>query len=97
MGALSRFLKASLYAVLLLLFLGFAIKNTSPVVVRYYLGAAWQAPLVVIVLVTFALGAAAGALASVGYVMRQRRELLALQRRAAEVIPDTPSTDGTAA
>jgi uncharacterized integral membrane protein len=95
MGAFSRFLRALLYVLLLLLFLGFAIKNTSPVVVRYYLGATWQAPLVVIVLVTFALGAAAGALASVAYVMRQRRELLLLRRRI-PTLPEPPSSDGTA-
>jgi putative membrane protein len=64
--------------------------------VRYYLGATWQAPLVVIVLVTFALGAAAGALASVAYVMRQRRELGWLLRRRIPTLPEAPSSDGTA-
>jgi hypothetical protein len=45
--------------------------------------------------VTFALGAAAGALASVAYVMRQRRELLLLRRRI-PTLPEAPSSDGTA-
>ena len=43
-----------------LLLLGFAIKNTSPVVVRYYLGNEWQAPLVFVLLITFAIGVAVG-------------------------------------
>jgi len=45
------------------------------VVVRYYLGHEWQAPLVFVLLVTFALGVALGILASMGRVFRQRRAL----------------------
>lgn len=76
-----RLLKAIPYGILFLVLLGFAAKNTVPVVVRYYLGTEWQAPLVVVLLVTFTLGAVAGILASVGYLMRMRRELLRLRRR----------------
>jgi len=71
-------LKALLFAALL----GFAIKNTAPVTVRYYFGAAWQAPLVVVLLVIFAVGAAAGILATTGYILRQRREITRLRRQA---------------
>jgi uncharacterized integral membrane protein len=40
-------------AVLFLLLLGFAVKNTDLTVVRYYLGIEWRAPLVFVLLVTF--------------------------------------------
>ena len=71
-----------LRALVFLLLLGFAIKNTSPVVVRYYLGNEWQAPLVFVLLVTFAIGVAVGIAASAGYVFRQRRQLAAARAAA---------------
>jgi uncharacterized integral membrane protein len=46
--------------VLFLLTLGFAIKNSDNVVVNYYLGFQWQAPLVLVVLVAFGAGVMAG-------------------------------------
>lgn len=70
-----RYVGWILKALLFLLLLGFAVKNTAPVVVRYYLGHEWQAPLVFVLLVTFALGVALGILASMSRVYRQRREL----------------------
>ena len=62
-----------LKALAFVLLLGFAVKNTAPATVRFYLGHEWQAPLVFILLVTFALGVALGVAASAGYVHRQRR------------------------
>ncbi|MEW6313592.1 MAG: LapA family protein [Pseudomonadota bacterium] len=60
---------------------GFALKNTDPVVVRYYFGLEWQAPLVFALLAFFAGGAALGVLASLAFVFRQHRELSALRRK----------------
>lgn len=71
-----------------LLLLGFAIKNTAPVVVRYYLGNEWRAPLVFVLLITFAIGVAVGIAASAGYVFRQRK-LLAAARAAAGLAQTT--------
>jgi putative membrane protein len=68
---------------LFLALLGFAVKNTEPVVVRYYFSANWQAPLVVVILAVFAIGAAAGILAMSGQLLRQRRELTRLRRQSA--------------
>lgn len=76
-------LKVASVLVLFLALLGFAIRNTEPVVVRYYFGANWQAPLVVVILVVFAVGAAAGILAMSGHLLRQRRELTRLRRQVA--------------
>jgi uncharacterized integral membrane protein len=70
-------LKVLLFAALL----GFAIKNTALVTVRYYFGVVWQAPLVVVLLLLFALGAATGILAVSGVLLRQRRELGRLRRQ----------------
>jgi lipopolysaccharide assembly protein A len=80
-----RYVGWILKALLFLLLLGFAVKNTAPVVVRYYLGHEWQAPLVFVLLVTFALGVALGILASMGRVFRQRRALAGKTRTSAAV------------
>ncbi len=60
---------------LFLLILSFAIVNTDPVTVRYYLGFRWDAPLVVVVLLASCIGAVAGLLAGLFQVLRLRREL----------------------
>ncbi|HEX2828786.1 MAG TPA: LapA family protein [Burkholderiales bacterium] len=72
-----------LWVVKLLLFvvaLTFAIKNTDPVSVRYFLGQEWRAPLIFVLLVFFCLGAALGLSAALVQIMRQRREISRLTR-----------------
>ena len=69
--------------VLFLLMLGFAFKNTDNVVVHYFPGAQWQAPLVLVLLVFFGIGIAAGVTGCLGIIIRQRREILGLKRGAA--------------
>jgi putative membrane protein len=66
--------------VLFLLLLGFAMKNSEPVVVRYYFGQEWQGPLVFVLLICFCAGAALGIVAALGQIFRQRREILELKR-----------------
>jgi len=61
----------------------FAVKNTDSVTVRYYLGAEWQAPLIFVILVVFCLGAAAGVIASLGHLIRLRREVSRLRKQEA--------------
>ena len=68
--------------VLFLLMLGFAFKNTGSVVVHYFADAQWQAPLVLVLLLAFGTGIAAGVMASLGLIVRQRREILGLKREA---------------
>lgn len=65
---------------LFLLALGFAIKNSDSVTLNYYLGYQWQAPLVLVVLVFFCAGVMLGVGVVLGYVFRQRREILLLKR-----------------
>lgn len=75
-----KYLLWFLRALLFLVLLGFAIKNTDPVAVRFYLGSAWEAPLVFVLLVAFVVGAAAGVMASLGVVFRKRREIAGLRK-----------------
>ena len=75
-----RYLVWLLRAVIFLVFLGFAVKNDQPVVLRYFFGYEWQASLVVILLLFFAAGVAIGVLAVLGNIFRQRREIAALKR-----------------
>lgn len=62
------------------LLFGFALKNTGPVTVRFYLGSEWNAPMALVLLVVFTAGAVAGIAACLGHAYRQRRELLELRR-----------------
>ena len=65
---------------LFVLLLGFAIKNSDPVVVQYYFGQEWRAPLVFVLFMSLCIGAVLGIIASLGQVFRQRREILDLKR-----------------
>jgi putative membrane protein len=56
-----------------LLVLGFALKNSQTVSVESYLGYSWQAPLIVLLLIAFLLGALTGLLALLPYLFRLRR------------------------
>jgi putative membrane protein len=84
-------LKLALFALLL----SFAIKNTDMVTVRYYLGYEWRAPLVLVVLAFFCLGAVFGVVAGLTQFTRQRRELAAL-RRAADSAAGAPAAASAA-
>jgi lipopolysaccharide assembly protein A len=75
-----RYVMWLLKIALFLLVLTFAAKNTAPVTVRYYLGNEWDAPLVLVLLVFFVLGALFGIVAGLAKVFRQRREIAALKR-----------------
>jgi putative membrane protein len=78
--------------VLFLLILSFAIVNTDPVTVRYYLGYQWQAPLVVVLLVAVCAGALVGFLASLFQTLRLRRQIAVLKRElGAARQPETPA------
>ncbi|MBI5922351.1 MAG: LapA family protein [Betaproteobacteria bacterium] len=54
---------------------GLAVKNSAPVDVRLYLDAAWQAPLSLVILASFAAGTLIGMTALVATLIKQRREI----------------------
>jgi len=85
-------------ALLFLLILSFALVNTDPVTVRYYLGYQWQAPLVLVLLVAVCMGALVGLLVGLFHTLRLRRQVAALKRelRVAQQsteVPLIPPTD----
>jgi putative membrane protein len=85
-----RYLSWTLRILLFLLLFGFALKNTELVTVHFYLGSGWEAPLALVLLVIFGIGAAAGVFACLSYLYRQRREILQLRKeaRAKAAVPE---------
>lgn len=77
-----RYLRWVAKLVVFLLFLGFGLKNTEPVTVRYVLGLEWSAPLSLVMLVFFVAGAALGVIAALSLLYRQRKELASLRSAA---------------
>ena len=77
--SLVRYLGVMLKTVLFIFLLGFAVKNSEVVTLRYYLGYEWSMPLILVILIFFAIGASLGVAASLTYLFRQRRELLSLR------------------
>ena len=75
-----RYISWAFRLLLFLLLFGFALKNTDPVVVRFYLDSQWSAPLALVVLIFFGVGAVAGVIACLTHVYRQRREILQLHK-----------------
>jgi len=60
--------------------LGFALQNSQPVTLHYFLGYIWEAPLVVLLLLAFVLGALLGLLALLPTLYQLRRERARLRR-----------------
>jgi|1185.fasta_scaffold844177_1 putative membrane protein len=58
----------------------FAVRNTDPVTVRFYLDSRWEVPLVLALLAFFAGGVVCGVLACAARLLRQRREIVGLKR-----------------
>jgi uncharacterized integral membrane protein len=67
-------------ALIFLFLLAFALKNTEPVSLHFFLDTSWQAPMIIVALAFFAIGAALGVLALCGTVFGLRREVARLKR-----------------
>jgi uncharacterized integral membrane protein len=91
-----RILRWIVRLVVFVLLLGFAIKNTEPVTVHYFLGWEWHTPLAVVLFVFFVAGAVLGVLAGAAWLYRHRREVVQLRRELrqrhmpAETLLDAP-------
>jgi uncharacterized integral membrane protein len=70
-------------ATLFVALLALSLQNSELVTLKFYHWWSWQAPLVFIVLVAFAIGVAAGLLAGAIRGSRQKREIARLKRRDA--------------
>jgi putative membrane protein len=75
---------------LFLVLAALAAKNIEPVTLRLFFERSLQAPLAVMLLAVFALGAAAGLLALLGPLLRQRREIAVLKRKNFQETPAAP-------
>ena len=75
-----RYLSWTFRLLLFVLLFGFALKNSDPVTVRFYLGSQWEASLALVVLVFFGIGIGAGVIACFAFIYRQRREILQLRK-----------------
>ncbi|AHV94241.1 LapA family protein [Bordetella holmesii] len=76
-----RYLVWALRLLVFIAVLMFALKNTDPVAVKFYADYVVQdVPLIVVMLVTFVLGAVFGLLLTVPASMRRRREAQRLRR-----------------
>jgi len=69
-----------LRALLFLVIFAFALVNTQTVSVRLFLGQTWEMPMILALLLFFALGAAIGILACVSRKLGQLREIQKLSR-----------------
>ena len=69
-----------LRALLFLVIFAFALVNTQTVSLRLFLGQTWEMPMILALLLFFALGAAIGIFACVSRMLGQRREIQKLSR-----------------
>ena len=88
MTAISWAVRLLIFSVLVV----FALQNTTTVRLSLLPGQAWEAPLVIVLLVFFVGGALLGVLSLLGVVVRQRREIARLRRPApaADPMPAPP-------
>lgn len=92
MNNLTRYLGLAAKILIFLLVLGFALKNSHSVIFYSYLGYIWQAPLIVMLGLAFALGALTGVLALLPTLIRLRRDASRKSRAATEsAAPDSLS------
>lgn len=75
-----RYLVWGLKLAVFILLLMLAMQNSQPVSLNLLLGEAWQAPLILLLLVFFAVGAAFGLTAGFTYSLKLRRQLTALKK-----------------
>ena len=71
--------------ILFVLFFGFALKNDQIVTLQYFWGYAQSAPLVILLLAFFLIGAILGVLAMVPMVFRHRRDISIHKKTIAEI------------
>ena len=83
-----RYLTWFLRTLLFLLLLGFIVRNVEPVTLRYYFGYELHAPLIMILLLYFALGVVVGVGSCGGKIFRQNRKIAAYRKKYP--LPDEP-------
>ena len=92
-----RFFSFIAWTAVFVVVLLFAIKNAEPVTLRFYFDAAWQTPLVLVVLASFTAGAVFGVIACLPALARQRREAVRLRKELDLRQPGSAGPAGPAA
>jgi uncharacterized integral membrane protein len=87
-----RLLLRAFWAFIFFTLFAFALNNEQAVVVHWFFGAQWAAPLVIVVLVAFSAGAALGVLAMVPAWWRHRR--VARRHNPAPAVVARPAGEG---
>jgi uncharacterized integral membrane protein len=77
---LVRIVTTLIWLVVFVVLLLLAIKNAQPVTLRFYFGLEWATPLILLLLLTFAVGAVLGMIACLPPIVRQRREIAGLRK-----------------
>jgi uncharacterized integral membrane protein len=93
MMSLLRFI---IIAIVFILLLAVSLQNADPVTVRLFTLYAWQAPLVFVILVAFAIGVALGLLASAIKVVRLKRQIARMRREHNRAQASLPTPRGPA-
>ena len=83
-------------AALFLALLFLSLQNSDLVTLKFYQWWSWQAPLIFVVLIAFAIGVAAGLLAGVVRSARLKRQLNRLRRERLQERPAAPAPHGAA-
>jgi uncharacterized integral membrane protein len=92
-GDFMRILRYLLWFIKLLVFIllfAFAMQNAERITVHFLLDYVWQAPMALVILAFFMLGALMGILAMLGRIIVLRRELIALRREVRQRNTDMP-------
>jgi len=90
-----HFLRWIVGAALFVALLFLSLQNSELVTLKFYHWWSWQAPLVFVVLIVFAVGVSAGLLAGAMRSARLKRQLNRLRRERVRVHP-TPGPHGAA-
>lgn len=92
MKHIAWFFKWTLKAAIFFTLFAFALNNQHDATVRFFFGQQWTAPLVLVVLIAFALGMVIGVLGMVPRWWRHRRAAaLARRTHTTAVTPEKPS------
>jgi uncharacterized integral membrane protein len=83
--AIMHYLGWAVKVLLFVVFLGFALHNSQPATLNFFFGYFWQAPLVVLMLAAFVLGALLGVLALLPILFRLRRERGKLRKQVNDI------------
>nr|WP_295786512.1 LapA family protein [Rhodoferax sp.] len=90
MKQLVWFFKWMLKAAIFFTLFAFALNNQHDATVRFFFGQQWTAPLVLVVLIAFAMGLVIGVLGMVPRWWQHRHAAALARRQAASAVANTP-------